>query len=247
MNKRPKYLPPNRITPIILGFFVLLSFLLLTVILPQHCVHDQNAGILRELNNAKGIKSALDLFASDFEGSYPNDETAKELLKIDPSSQLAKATSPPTTSNYYFNQLIGRGLDSEEIFYTQTQQKTFQLRKPNNNGIVEQGENIWGYTKNLKWNSSPHLPLIFDSSVSVGNHPSLSKRTWNGRTIIARIDSSTRTEVIASSGAEKGIIKKEINGRRINIFSPEALEGGVSLPADLKRIGSTQPTSATSP
>ena len=238
MTEHPKDNLPSHVSPIALFLAVVLTIILLLMLLPYLNTHRQSPGLARKISNARDIKSALDLFAGDFDGEYPSDDTAEELMEINRSSPLAKATSPRTTSNYYFNQLIGRGLENEENFYTKSPQKTFLLRKPNNDGIVDQGENIWGYIKNLQWDSSSHLPLIFDSSVSVGNSLSFSKRSWDGRIVIARLDGSIRAEILESSDPEKGTITNEINGRQIDIFSPEVLEGGVCLPADLKRIGS---------
>ena len=37
---------------------------------------------VKGISNVKGIKSALDLFASDYDGEYPSDDTAAELLEI---------------------------------------------------------------------------------------------------------------------------------------------------------------------
>lgn len=220
------------------------------------------------INNVKGIKSALDLFAGDFDGEYPSDDTAEELMEImddnagavkkksgarptlgssdglrggrlerrGGSARGASASSKP--SNYYFNQLMGRGLDNEELFYQKSFKKAFMLKKPNNDKIVDQGENVWGYTKNLQQTSSSHIPVVFDSPISGGDNPKFSKKVWDGKVIMARLDSSTRTEMIGGTDPKSGSVTGKVDGERLNLFSQEALEEGTMVPADLKRIGS---------
>lgn len=220
------------------------------------------------INNVKGIKSALDLFASDFDGEYPSDDTAEEIMEISDDnvgnsnrrsggSRLDRrgldggarvggrgsgarrgGSGSDKTSNYYFEQLMGRGLDNEELFYQKAFKKAFILKKPDNNKKVDQGENVWGYTKNLQQTSSSHIPIVFDSPVSTGDSPKFSKKVWDGKVIMARLDSSTRTEMIGGTDKKEGNVTGKVDGDRMNLFSPEALEEGVMIPADLRRIGS---------
>ena len=224
------------------------------------------------INNVKGIKSALDLFAGDFDGEYPSDDTAEELMEImDDNAGVSRKNSGTRTStlqssdrlgssgrlgdrrgaggrgssanqkpsNYYFNQLMGRGLDNEELFYQKSFKKAFLLRKPNNDKIVDQGECVWAYTKNLQQTSSSHIPVVFDSPVSTGDNPKFSKKVWDGKVIMARLDSSTRTEIIGGTDPKIGSVTGKVDGERVNLFSQEALEEGTMVPADLKRIGSS--------
>ena len=113
------------------------------------------------INNVKGIKSALDLFAGDFDGEYPSDDTAEELMRKSWTTTLAEperkalpaqawmvvgnsvaahvsatvalsgrgssANSKP--SNYYFNQLMGRGLGQRRTFLPEVLQKGLPLEK----------------------------------------------------------------------------------------------------------------------
>lgn len=221
------------------------------------------------INNVKGIKSALDLFAGDFDGEYPSDDTAEELMEImddnvggskkrggssrldrrglDGGSRLGGrgsgarrgASGSDKPSNYYFQQLMGRGLDNEELFYQKGFRKAFMLQRPNNDKQVDQGENVWGYTKNLLQTSSSHIPIVFDSPVSTGDSPMFSKKVWDGKVIMAKLDSSTRTEIIGGSDPKQGPVKGKVDGSMINLFSQEALEEGIMVPADLRRIGSS--------
>lgn len=219
------------------------------------------------INNVKGIKSALDLFASDFDGEYPSDDTAEEIMDISDdnvggsssrggSSRLDKSSGisggrldsrgagssggsdSDKTANQYFQQLMGRGLDNEDLFYQKTFKKAFRLKKANSDGVVDQGENVWGYTKNLQQTSSSHIPIVFDSPVSTGDNPKFSTKVWDGKVIMARLDSSTRTEMIGGSDKKEGPVRGKVDGETMNLFAPEALEEGILVPADLKRIGS---------
>ncbi|MDQ8191448.1 type II secretion system protein [Roseibacillus persicicus] len=212
------------------------------------------------LSNVRNIKGALDLFAADFEGEYPSDSTAillEELLRDDEprsssrklegkwkldSKKLAGSGSrqreQQRTSNDYFNQLMSRGLDNEELLYNSAFRRSFDLQRPNKDGKVDRGENVWGYTANLMNTSASHLPLVFDTPISTGDSPRFSKKTWDGRILVARLDGSTATIPIGGSNPDAGPVRDTINGRSTNIFSPEALEEGRLAPADLKARGS---------
>ncbi len=220
------------------------------------------------INNVKGIKSALDLFASDFDGEYPSDDTAEEIAEIsddnvgnsrrksgksrldrrglDGGSRLDRdgggsrrnSSSSDLTSNQYFEQLMGNGLDNEELFYQKSFKKAFALKKPDNNKKIEKGENVWGYTKNLQQTSSSHIPIVFDSPVATGDSPKFSKKVWDGKVIMARLDSSTRTEKIGGTDKKEGHVTGKVDGERLNLFSEEALEEGEMVTADLRRLGS---------
>ena len=221
------------------------------------------------INNVKGVKSALDLFAGDFDGEYPSDDTAEELSDIlddnagngrasgtrssgldggrsldrggrlgDRSSARGGSAGNGKSSNYYFTQLMGRGLDDEQLFYQKSFKKAFILKKPNNDKKVDAGECVWGYTKNLQQTSSSHIPVVFDSPVSTGESPKFSKKVWDGKVIMARLDSSTRTEIIGGTDPKIGNVTGKVDGERINLFSQESLEEGTLVPAELKTIGS---------
>ena len=219
---------------------------------------------LKGINNAKQIKSGLDLFAQDFDSEYPSDDTGEEILEItsdtatssgkkglkggslgksgNVGSKRKRGGSSGTSdkpSNYYYQQLMGRGLDSEEIFYHKAFKKAFRLKRPDKDKIVDQGECVWAYTKNLQQTSSGNLPLVFDCPISGGDNPKFSKKVWDGgKVIIARLDGSTVAEAIAGTDKSSGSVRGKVDGETVNLFAPENLEEGILVPADLKRIGS---------
>lgn len=219
------------------------------------------AALVQGINNVKTVKSAMDLFAQDFDGEYPSDDTAEELEDLMDDSvssgrsdrglsggrlerggglergSLGSRRSSGSTkpSNYYFRQLIQLNcLDNEEVFFEKTFKKAFSVKKPNNDGIVDERENVWGYTKNLLQTSSSHIPVVYDTPISTGDNPKFAKKIWEGKAIVARLDNSTKSELIGGSDKVSGMIRKKIDGDTMNIFSPEALEEGVLCPADLK-------------
>ena len=169
------------------------------------------------INNVKNVKAALDLFAQDFDGEYPNDDTAEELADILDDNDTGSAggnraglgssdgvdggrrlqrdrggrggrggrgdsrasASNSKPSNFYFQQMMTRGLDDEKLLYLKSFKKAFKLTKPNNDKKVDQGECVWGYTKNLQQTSSGNIPVVFDSPVSGGESPKFSKKPWD--------------------------------------------------------------------
>ena len=218
---------------------------------------------LEAISNVRSVKGALDVFASDFQGEYPNDNTAAQLgalmlddaprrkldsRKLDGGRNLQASSlnksgerTPEVrhTSNEYFQQLMGRGLDNEQLLSNKAFRRAFQLKPINNDGKVDRGENVWGYTKDLMRTSSGHIPIVFDSPVRTGDSPHFSKKPWDGRIMVARLDGSTRTEPIGGTNSNSGPVRATIGGQSMNLFSQEALEEGQLVPANLQLKGSS--------
>ena len=218
---------------------------------------------LEAMSNVRSIKGSLDIFASDFQGEYPSDNTAAQLgelmrddapgknldsRKLDGGRKLQasrlngageRRQEVRRTSDDYFQQLMGRGLDNEQLLYNKAFRRAFQLKPIDNDGQVDKGENVWGYTKDLLRTSSGHIPLVYDSPVRTGDSPRFSKLTWDGRIMVARLDGSTRTEPIGGSDTKTGPVRATIAGQSMNLFSQEALEEGQLVPADLELRGNS--------
>ena len=224
---------------------------------------------VKGINNAKQIKNYLELFAGDYDGEYPSDDTGEEILELTDDNigsgssskrgstdqnrgalnrnrgrgnrdgNTASSSRSDRTSNYYFQQLIASGtMGNEEILFLKAYKKAFRLSKPNNDKTIDQGENVWAYTTNLQQTSGERIPIVYDSPISTGDKPRFSKKIWDGKTIMVSVDNSVRAEKIAGSDKGDGVVTGKIDGDRINLFSPEALEEGILVPADLKRVGS---------
>ena len=222
----------------------------------------RHAERVQALANLRSVKGSLDIFAADFEGEYPGDSTAEQLANLrrddDEPRQLRTSRldggrrlqggrlhsetsaqhEAQLTSNDYFQQLIGQGLDDEKLFYNKAFRRVFQMHRINNDGKIDRGENIFGYTKNLLTTSSSHIPIVYDTPVSTGDSPQFSKKPWDGRILVARLDGSTVPIMIGGTNDDQGPVRETIRGRSINLFTEEALEEGQLVPADLKRIGS---------
>ena len=215
---------------------------------------------MRGLNNLRNVRGGLDFFASDFDGEYPNDSTAEQLAelsrddepsrpnnrkldggrKLESSRRLSKREQKEEiryTANDYLEQVIGNGLDNEDMLYHNAFRSTFEIKKSNSDGKVDKGENVWGYTRNLHRISSGHIPVVYDSPVSTGESPRFSQKTWDGRILVARMNGATEAVPIAGSDAKEGVVRQTIRGESINLFSQEALEEGQLVPANLNRIG----------
>ena len=217
---------------------------------------------LEAMSNVRSVKGSLDIFASDFQGEYPNDNTAAQIgelmrddeprrnldsRKLDGGRKLQasrfgdkteRTHEVQRTSNEYFQQLMGRGLDNEQLLYNKAFRRVFEVRPINNDGKVDQGECVWAYTKNLMRTSSGHIPIVYDNPVKTGDQPGFGKKTWDGRIMVARLDGSTRTEPIGGTDRKTGPVRATIAGHSMNLFSQEALEEGQLVPANLKLLGS---------
>lgn len=215
---------------------------------------------LQAMSNLRNVKGGLDLFATDFGGEYPSDSTAAQLGKLLSDEEPRKKNSSrlegnwnleskglskkkrqsretSRTSNDYFEQLMGRGLDTEQLLSHNAFRSTFQLQRSDKDRKVEKGENVWGYTRNLMQTSSGHIPIVFDSPVSTGDSPRFSKKTWEGQILVARLDGSTAPVPISGSDRHEGSVYDDIYGERMNLFSKGSLEEGILVPANLTRIG----------
>lgn len=248
---------------VVISIIVVLAGLSVPVAMKALGKAEQVTGI----SNVGNIKKAMDIFASDFDGEYPSDDTAAELSDIlddnagtasgsgglnsgglsggrlerrgglgDRSGGGSVASNQP--AEYYFNQIMNRGLDDEKLFYSKSFKKAFVVKKPNIDGQVDPGESVWAYTKNLQQTSGTNIPIIYDNPVTTGDSPTFSKKVWDGKIIVARLDNSTGTEIIGGTDKKSGRIVGKIDGEKMNIFSPNALEEGTLVPSELRQINS---------
>ena len=174
----------------------------------------KRAKMTKVLNNARQIKLALDQFAIDNDGQYPNENTA-EFYGID----------SPTDAESSFQQLIEAGLlDDESIFYVK-ENPNCNSAPPDGDGIIEKGENGFGYVSGLSNTSDAKLPIIFDAT-GKGEDQTVrfAMNTWNRKAIIVRIDGSVKPEILSGKkGSKTGEVKIRIfrNGemKKLNLFS----------------------------
>ena len=189
----------------------------------------KRAAMTKTLNNARQIKLALDQFAMDNDGQYPNENTA-ENYNVSANDSAISA----------FQQLIEAGLlDDEKIFYVK-ENPNVKSTPPDGDGLIEAGECGFGYVSGLSNTSEGKFPIIFDAvGKGITSNPQFSLKTWDRKAIIVRVDGSVKPEIIsASKNAEKGQVKGKIarggSSKTISIFSQG--ENGY-LPEDVKIYG----------
>ena len=125
----------------------------------------KRAALAEAVSNARQVKLALDAFATDYDGQFPNDDTAEAVVEGGTGS---------TYSNDYFKQLFLAGsTDSETIFWVKNSgvaSKSAPDDKVKENGrmqqelILEPGDVHWAYITDQTNLSTGSRPLILDGS-----------------------------------------------------------------------------------
>lgn len=118
------------------------------------------------LNNMRSLSCALLEFDQEF-GSYPNDETAKDVIEST-GTEIAVLTGP--CSNPYFRQLIAYGIQSEDIFYASHPEGIHKPDRIFTHGqALAPGEVGMSYVYGLTSSSDPRLPLLI-APMKTGTH-----------------------------------------------------------------------------
>ena len=157
---------------------------------------------VKSISLGKNLLTAMALFASDKgSGSYPNgsfDTKTKEPFT---------SPIPATLSEACFQDLFKAEIliNEEFLFWLRHNNKQCNRDEPDDNGILEPGENGWDYIAGLN-NTSGSLPLIIEASDSgkgrtwtaEGGHP------WDGSVVVGYADgASTRKESLVGRGEVK--------------------------------------------
>lgn len=158
---------------------------------PQILKAMKKVALADALNNARQVKIALNEFATDFDGQYPNDDTANEL-----ESGLGTVSS-----NDYFRQaILNRSTDSEKIFWAKGSHIA-KRSKPDDkikdggkfaiSEILEPGDVHWAYISEQTDTSQGSRPLVLDPYKTGSNE--FDPELWDGKAIVVRIDNSANT------------------------------------------------------
>ena len=144
------------------------------------------------VSNSKQIKLALDSFAMDNNGVYPNGETALKYGCPDDGS-----------SNALFRQLFARGMtESEKIFWIKGSQLCSKSRpddETTSGGVfdrgktLEPGDNGWAYVMDQTNTDNPSRPLLF-ASPPRGAGLEFDPDLWDMKVVVLRIDGSAKPE-----------------------------------------------------
>ncbi|SHK47239.1 prepilin-type N-terminal cleavage/methylation domain-containing protein [Rubritalea squalenifaciens DSM 18772] len=164
-------------------------------------------------SNMRQVLMALQSFATDNDGMYPNEDTTR-------------SGQDGSTLEGCFNQLLsGKYINEEKYFYSQVNAEVIltSTKGPDNDGSLTTDECTTGYVRGLSSTSKPEAPILFDSAISPGKFDTA---VWDGYAIVARIDQSVKTMPIdftgeldtEDGGSKTGPIVEERGSRKINIF-----------------------------
>jgi type II secretory pathway pseudopilin PulG len=200
------YQKPKSNTGLIVGIIVGVLVLVVGVIAilamlatPQIMRAQQRAKMAQALNNMKQAKLAMDMFAMDNDGVYPNLETHEFYLDGQPQ---------PTTSNEFFRQLIASGnITSQEIFWVNGAD-VCNADPPANlppsiiendpSLILQKGECGLAYVLDQENTDNPSRPLLMTAFMAGTDRfdPDL----YDNKVNILRIDGSAKPERLNPGG-----------------------------------------------
>ena len=174
----------------------------------------KRASVADAVNNARQVKMALDLFASDNDGWYPNDESGEN---------YQSGGTGTTYSNDYFRQLFLSGdTESEKIFWVKNSgvaskgapdDKVKEGGRIQPEQILEQGDCHWAYINDQGQGSTGSRPIILDGYPK--NKSDFDPETWDNKVIVVTIDGSTKamrmrlTDFKVIDGSKKDILSSQ--------------------------------------
>ncbi len=175
----------------------------------------KRAALAEALNNVRQVKFALDDFALDFDGQYPNEDTAEAV-----SENLGGGQ----TSNAFFRQLFMAGsTQSESIFWVKNSpvasksapdDKTTEGGKPQENLVLEPGDCHWAYVTEQTNTSNVSRPLLLDGYKR--GTTDFDSELWDRKVVVLRIDSSAKPMRMRLSD------DKVLDGDKKDIMTSEA-------------------------
>lgn len=188
----------------------------------------KRAALAEALNNVKQVKYALDGFATDFDGQYPNDDTGEKVVE---------GGTGQSSSNDYFRQLFMSGeTQSETIFWVKNSpvanksapdDKIAEGGRPQANLILEAGDCHWAYMTEQTNTSNVARPLIVDGYKKGSSE--FDPELWDRKAIVLRIDGSAKPFRMRISD------NKVLDGSNNDIISTQAdaWEGSGENPQEL--------------
>ena len=186
----------------------------------------KRASLAQAINNAKQVKLSLDAFAIDFDGQYPNDDTADYVIE---------GGTGETYSNDYFRQMFLAGVtESEKIFWVKNSavaSKTAPDDKVRGAGrvqadeVLQKGDVHWAYITDQTNLDTGSRPLILDGYKRGTSE--WDPNTWDQKVIVLAIDGSCRTMGMRASDG------KVLDGSRKDILSAQADAWDGEDPTDL--------------
>ena len=186
----------------------------------------KRASLAQAINNAKQVKLSLDAFAIDFDGQYPNDDTADYVIE---------GGTGTTYSNDYFRQLFLAGVtESEKIFWVKNSavaskfapdDKVKEGGRVQADEVLQKGDVHWAYITDQTNLDTGSRPLILDGYKRGTSE--WDPNTWDQKVIVLAIDGSCRTMGMRASDG------KVLDGSRKDILSAQADAWDGEDPTDL--------------
>lgn len=180
---------------------------------------------LEAISSGRNIHTALLSYAKDNDGLFPSADTARNDENGD-------------TVEGCLTMLINSGkVEDEKVFWNVQNNVTGATKaaQPNLDGVVDPGENAWGYVSGLSSSSRTNIPLIFDSSVQAGQFDT---GVWSGLAIVVKADGAAEAmrinygpgKPLNDDGSSKlGSITEKRGGTEVDLFSEEALPNGAEI------------------
>jgi prepilin-type N-terminal cleavage/methylation domain-containing protein len=186
----------------------------------------KRASLAQAINNAKQVKLSLDAFAIDFDGQYPNDDTADYVIE---------GGTGETYSNDYFRQMFLAGVtESEKIFWVKNSavaskfapdDKVKEGGRVQADEVLQKGDVHWAYITDQTNLDTGSRPLILDGYKRGTSE--WDPNTWDQKVIVLAIDGSCRTMGMRASDG------KVLDGSRKDILSAQADAWDGEDPTDL--------------
>ena len=186
----------------------------------------KRASLAQAINNAKQVKLALDAFATDFDGQYPNDDTAEYVIE---------GGTGETYSNDYFRQMFLAGVtESEKIFWAKNSAvankgepdgKVKEGGRVRPDQVLQEGDVHWAYVTDQTNLDTGSRPLILD-----GYQDGTSEwddDTWDQKVIVLTVDGSCKPMRMRNSDG------KVLDGSNKDILSAQADAWDGESPSEL--------------
>ena len=221
------------VTGVILGYFSILVTVVIVVIAlaalatPQIYKANKRTALAEAVNNARQVKLALDTFATDFDGQFPNDDTGEGVVS---------GGTGTTYSNDYFRQLFLAGVtESESIFWvagspiaaSTPPDEKFKSAEGRmvDDWILERGDVHWAYISDQTNLSTGSRPLILDGYPK--NESEFDPDIWDNKAIVVTVDGAAKAMRIRPTDG------KVIDGSKKDILSAQSDAWDGESPAEL--------------
>lgn len=180
------------LTGLILGYLMSLLSILVLLATPAIFKSLKRAELTNAVNDARQVKLALDAFAAEFDGQFPNEDTAEE---------VAEGGTSTTYSNDYFRQLFLSGAtNSELIFWVKHSPVAGRtvpdnevgggFRKPDPAEILKPGDVHWAYVSDQSQVDQGSRPLLLDCYKPGSSE--FDQQLWDHKVVVAHIDGSVK-------------------------------------------------------